>query len=101
MSARAICGISLPAFRIRSRGSQAKVAEFLLVFDEGAFNEDETFLVTDFLAHIPTAVLAKNFGVSERAFAGIPKSELYIFRANVPGPLAQGFAVIHRAGQRR
>jgi oxalate decarboxylase len=71
------------------QGLAGEGCEFLLVFDDGAFNEDETFLVTDFLAHIPTAVLAKNFGVSERAFAGIPKSELYIFRANVPGPLAQ------------
>jgi len=71
------------------QGLAGEGCEFLLVFDDGAFNEDETFLVTDFLAHIPPVVLAKNFGVSERAFASIPKSELYIFRSNVPGPLAQ------------
>jgi oxalate decarboxylase len=62
--------------------------EFLLVFDNGNFNEDETFLVTDFLAHIPKEVLAKNFGVPESAFANIPPSELYIFESKVPGPLA-------------
>ena len=71
------------------QGLAGEGCEFLLVFDDGSFNEDETFLVTDFLAHIPKAILAKNFGVPEAAFASIPKSELYIFRANVPGPLAQ------------
>jgi oxalate decarboxylase len=63
-------------------------SEFLLVFNDGNFNEDETFLVTDFLAHIPKEVLAKNFGVPESAFANIPKAELYIFESQVPGPLA-------------
>jgi oxalate decarboxylase len=32
--------------------------------------------------------LAKNFGVPERAFVGIPEKELFIFQAKVPGPLA-------------
>ena len=59
-------------------------SEFLLVFDDGNFNEDETFLLTDWLAHIPKDVLAKNFGVAESAFANIPKEELYIFEARCP-----------------
>lgn len=63
--------------------------EFLLVFDDGNFNEDETFLLTDWLAHTPKEVLAKNFGVPEKAFANIPKEELYIFQSKVPGPLAK------------
>jgi oxalate decarboxylase len=63
--------------------------EFLLVFDDGNFNEDETFLLTDWLAHTPKDVLAKNFGVPESAFAKIPKEELYIFESKVPGPLEQ------------
>jgi oxalate decarboxylase len=71
------------------QGLAGEGCEFLLVFDDGAFNEDETFLVTDFLAHIPKSILAKNFNVSASAFANIPKSELYIFRANIPGALAQ------------
>lgn len=62
--------------------------EFLLVFDDGNFSEDSTFSVTDWLAHTPPEVLAKNFGVSERAFAGIPRHELFIFQSKVPGPLA-------------
>jgi oxalate decarboxylase len=70
------------------QGLDGDGSEFLLVFNDGNFNEDETFLVTDFLAHIPKEVLAKNFGVSESAFANIPKEELYIFESNVPGPLA-------------
>lgn len=71
------------------QGLAGEGCEFLLVFDDGNFNEEETFLLTDFLAHIPKRMLAKNFGVPEAAFDNIPTSELYIFRANVPGPLAQ------------
>lgn len=63
--------------------------EFLLVFDDGHFSEDETFLLTDFLAHMPPEVVAKNFQVSEAALARLPKHDLYIFQSNVPGPLAK------------
>lgn len=61
--------------------------EFLLAFDDGDFSEDSTFLLTDWLAHTPKEVLAKNFGVPPEAFANIPKKELYIFQMPVPGPL--------------
>ncbi len=63
--------------------------EFLLVFDDGAFSEDSTFLITDWLAHTPKEVLAKNFGWPESAFDNVPQKELYIFNAPVPGPLDQ------------
>jgi oxalate decarboxylase len=75
--------------------------EFLLVFDSGAFSEDSTFLITDWLAHTPRSVLAKDFRVPESVFADIPKKELYIFQSEVPGPIegnriapqvAQGFS---------
>jgi len=65
--------------------------EFLLVFDNGSFSENETFLITDLFAHIPRDVLAKNFGVAEAAFADIPidvEHERYIFSGQVPGPIA-------------
>ncbi|MCJ2049222.1 oxalate decarboxylase family bicupin [Methylobacterium sp. J-070] len=62
--------------------------EFLLVFDDGAFSEDSTFLLTDWLAHTPTDILAKNFGLPESAFAKIPRKELYIFPGPTPGPLS-------------
>lgn len=63
--------------------------EFLLVFDSGAFSEDNTFLLTQWTAHVPPEVLAKNFGDPESAFANIPKHQLYIFKAPVPPPLPQ------------
>lgn len=61
--------------------------EFLLAFDNGNFSEDETFLLTDWLAHTPKEVLAKNFSVPQEAFAKIPQKELYIFEAHLPPPL--------------
>jgi oxalate decarboxylase len=65
--------------------------EFLLVFDNGSFSENETFLLTDLFAHTPRDVLAKNFGVAEAAFADIPidvDHERYIFEGQIPGPIA-------------
>jgi oxalate decarboxylase len=63
--------------------------EFLLVFDDGSFTENSTFSITDWFAHTPRSVLAKNFGVAESAFAEVPSHELYIFQTQVPGPLQQ------------
>ncbi|HEY6633129.1 MAG TPA: oxalate decarboxylase family bicupin [Rhizobiaceae bacterium] len=63
--------------------------EFLLVFDDGDFDENNTFLLSDFMKHTPPEVLAKNFGVPASCFATVPDpSELYIFPAPVPGPLS-------------
>jgi oxalate decarboxylase len=63
--------------------------EFLLVFDDGNFNEFETFLLTDWLAHTPPEVLAKNFGVPAETFAKVPPKELFIFARDLPRPLAE------------
>src|SRR5580693_3730603 len=63
--------------------------EFLLVFDDGNFSEYETVLLSDWMAHTPPEVVAKNFGVSEKALANMPKRELFIFQAEVPGPLEE------------
>lgn len=63
--------------------------EFVLVFNDGNFSENQTLLVTELFAHTPVGVLAKNFGVPESAFAGIPASEKYIFRQPVPPPLEE------------
>ena len=57
----------------------ANGTEFLLIFDSGEFSIDGTFLLTDWLAHVPKGVLAKNFGQPQSAFAKIPGRELYIF----------------------
>ena len=62
--------------------------EFLLVFDDGDFDEDNTFLLSDWFKHTPNEVLSKNFGVPEASYAHLPDpSELYIFGSKVPGPL--------------
>jgi oxalate decarboxylase len=70
------------------QGLEGDGCEFLLVFDDGNFSEEETFLLSDWMAHTPKEVLAKNFGVPESAFAGIPEKDLWIFQTKVPGPLA-------------
>ncbi len=61
--------------------------EFLLVFDDGNFSEDSTFLITDWFAHTPRSVLAQNFSVAPIDFAELPEKERYIFQSSVPGPL--------------
>src|SRR6266403_1362520 len=74
--------------------------EFLLVFDNGDFSENETFLISDWFAHTPREVLATNFGVTEAAFANLPKNvekSRWIFPGKVPGPLASD-AVVSPAG---
>lgn len=62
--------------------------EFLLVFDDGDFDEDNTFLLSDWLKRTPSEVLGKNFGVPGSSFDHVPPpSERYIFAADVPGTL--------------
>jgi oxalate decarboxylase len=62
--------------------------EFLLVFDDGDFDEDNTFLISDWFKHTPNDVLAKNFGVSAAFFGRTPDpGERYIFPVQVPGSL--------------
>ena len=63
--------------------------KFLLVFNDGSFNEFETFLLTDWFAHTPKEVLAKNFGVPEETFAKVPKKELFIFATDMPRGLEE------------
>src|ERR1700690_1617277 len=60
---------------------------FLLVFDNGNFDEFHTFLLTDWLAHTPREVLAKTFDVPQATFDKVPKKELFIFQTALPGEL--------------
>lgn len=62
---------------------------FLLVFNDGNFNEFDTFLLSDHFVHTPREVLAKNFNVPESTFDHVPKEKLYIFKAEEPRPLAE------------
>ena len=66
--------------------------EFILVFNDGNFSEDSTFLITDWFNHTPKEVLAKNFGVPASTFDNTPKKDLWIFNAPVPGSLADDLA---------
>jgi len=61
--------------------------EFLLVFDEGMFSEYTTFLLSGFLAHMPSKVLSQNLNIPEADLSVLPESGLYIFPGTVPGPL--------------
>jgi oxalate decarboxylase len=72
---------------LKGDGPTGDGCEFLLVFDEGRFSEDDTFLLSEFLAHTPPAILQKNTGWSRQAFDQLPPTELYIFEAPLPGPL--------------
>jgi oxalate decarboxylase len=69
------------------QGLEPDGTEFLLVFDDGNFSEQETVLLSDSMMHLPPEVLAKNFGVAESSLKPIPKRELFIFQTDVPGSL--------------
>lgn len=45
-------------------------------FDDGRASEFNTLLVTDWFAHTPSNILAKNFGVPATAFNSIPLHDL-------------------------
>lgn len=62
-------------------------AEFVLAFDDGSQSESNTLLLTDWFAHTPPEVLAKNFGVAQEVFKDIPLHNLWIFPGDVPGDL--------------
>ncbi len=66
--------------------------EFLLVFDDGNFSENETFLISDWFIHTPREILAKNFGVPESAFNRLPRNieeTMWILSGQVPGPISE------------
>lgn len=63
--------------------------EFLLAFDDGGFDEDSTFLLSDWFKHIPPEILAKNFQVPVSTFSKLPSpADEYIFAGTVPDSLA-------------
>ncbi len=69
------------------QGLEGEGCEFLLVFDQGSFSEDDTFLLSEFLAHTPPEVVQKNMGWTRQEWDQLPPTELYIFEAPLPGPL--------------
>ncbi|KIK54810.1 hypothetical protein GYMLUDRAFT_48363 [Collybiopsis luxurians FD-317 M1] len=70
---------------LQATGDDPEGSEFILVFDDGAFSEDDTFMLTDWLSHVPAEVISKNFQVhNSEAFAHIPAKGLYIFPSTAP-----------------
>src|ERR1700722_1832945 len=61
-------------------------AEFLLAFDNGRSSEFNTLLLTDWIAHTPPEVLAKNFGLPEEAFKNIPVHNKWIYQSKLEQP---------------
>jgi oxalate decarboxylase len=68
--------------------------EFLLVFDQGMFSENDTFLISDWVAHTPIEVLSKNFGLDKSTLSKLPDHPLYIFPAALPASLSQDKAAV-------
>ena len=68
--------------------------EFILVFDQGSFSEDNTFLISDWVRRTPPSVLSKNFGLPQSALKKLPERSLYIFPADLPASLAQDKAAV-------
>jgi oxalate decarboxylase len=60
--------------------------EFVIAFDNGSSSEFNTLLVTDWIAHTPPEVLAKNFGVPAEAFKNIPLRNRWIYQSESPAP---------------
>jgi oxalate decarboxylase family bicupin protein len=59
--------------------------EFLLVFDDGSFSEDGTFLISEMFLRNPKEVLSKNLQTPVSSFDNLPDDELYIF-PGTPAP---------------
>jgi oxalate decarboxylase len=58
------------------------------------FSEDNTFLLSEFVAHVPAEILTKNSRLSASDVAKLPKEQLYIFPADLPQSLAADRASI-------
>jgi oxalate decarboxylase family bicupin protein len=75
---KAEVSFAVPTFVV-IRGLTLFPAEFMLVFDDGSFSEDNTFGIAELMAHNPLSVISKDLGVPVSAFKDIPAGELFIF----------------------
>ncbi|KAF9877114.1 oxalate decarboxylase family bicupin [Colletotrichum karsti] len=69
------------------QGLSPNGTEFLLIFDDGRFSEESTFILSDWLAHTPKSVIAENFHLDPEIFKHIPEGEKYIFQGTLPGSI--------------
>lgn len=57
--------------------------EFILAFDNGNFDEDSTFVLSDWFKHTPPEILSRNFTTSINIFNHLPNPERkYIFKGS-------------------
>jgi oxalate decarboxylase len=59
------------------RGIGSSECHFILIFDDGAFAEDHTLSITDWLAHTSPAVVSQSLGLGMEWVAKLPKGEAY------------------------
>lgn len=83
------------------QGLSPNGTEFLLIFDDGNFSEESTFLLTDWIAHTPKSVLAGNFRMRPQTFKNIPPSEKYIFQGSVPDSIPKELPRNFKASKQR
>jgi oxalate decarboxylase len=65
-----------------------KPCHFILSFDNGAFSENGTFSITDWVSLTPKDMLAQTFKVPPQTFDPFPKGETYIMAGPVPSDAA-------------
>ncbi|MBK4765411.1 MAG: cupin domain-containing protein, partial (plasmid) [Pantoea sp. Brub] len=66
------------------QGLEPDGCEFILAFDNGAFDEESTFLLSDWFKNIPFDILAKTFNVTPLTFSNLPKPhDRYIFAGTI------------------
>ncbi len=72
------------------RGIGSSECHFILIFDDGAFAEDHTLSITDWLAHTSPAVVSQSLGLGMEWVAKLPKGEAYFAGGPVPDdPIAR------------
>jgi oxalate decarboxylase len=81
MFMRATCGSFLVVCLTPFKGWVPDGCQFVLVFNDGNFNEFETFLLSDWLHHTPKEVLAENYSTPQSTFRTCPPESSTSFRA--------------------
>jgi oxalate decarboxylase len=66
-------------------------AHFVLGFDDGRFSEFGTFSITDWMAHTPPSLIARNLGISSEAIRNLPKQESYILPGKMPAAIPEPY----------
>jgi oxalate decarboxylase/phosphoglucose isomerase-like protein (cupin superfamily) len=69
------------------QGSGPSECHFILMFDNGAFSEDHTLSISDWLAHTSPAVVSQNLGFGMEWAAKLPKGRRATAPTTVQGVL--------------